>query len=76
MTTPIERVFAERNSQDAKWGTPQHRTNSQWLCIILEELGEAAQAMLQGKWQQMESEIVQVAASALCFLEERDVDAD
>jgi len=38
-------VADERQSQDKKWG-PQHHTIAEWLVILMEEVGEAAQAAL------------------------------
>lgn len=48
------KVYAERRRQDAKWGN-QHHTCAEWLSILLEEVGETAQAIneqeLWGKYQ-------------------------
>lgn len=38
-------VFAERYAQDNKWG-PQHHPLELWFTILMEEVGEAAQAYL------------------------------
>jgi hypothetical protein len=42
----ITAVSVERQRQDAKWG-PQHHGPAEWLVILMEEVGEAAQAALQ-----------------------------
>ncbi len=45
-TAPIlAQIFEERQNQDAKWG-PQHHAPEMWLTILMEEVGEAAQAYL------------------------------
>ena len=48
-TTRTDRVLAhvaaERGRQDAKWG-PQHHYPAEWFVILMEEVGEAAQAAL------------------------------
>ena len=45
-TAPIlSEIFEERQNQDAKWG-PQHHAPEMWLTILMEEMGEAAQAYL------------------------------
>ena len=38
-------IQIERNAQDEKWGEQRH-SDEKWLTIILEELGEAAKAVL------------------------------
>jgi hypothetical protein len=35
-------IMDERGAQDGKWG-PQHHTPVEWLMILLEEVGEAAE---------------------------------
>jgi hypothetical protein len=42
----ITAVTAERQRQNTKWG-PQHHGPAEWLAILMEEVGEAAQAALQ-----------------------------
>ena len=41
----LEEIRKERLRQDAKWG-PQHYELTMWLTILMEEVGEAAQAYL------------------------------
>lgn len=54
MGEALTKVMAERRRQDAKWGNQHHPTGA-WLAILLEEVGEVAQAMneqeLWGKYQ-------------------------
>lgn len=42
----LDEVERERHRQEAKWG-PQHHDPPVWLAILMEEVGEAAQAWLQ-----------------------------
>lgn len=60
-------IFAERTSQDAKWGSQRQHPDKMWLTILLEEVGEIARAILEGT--PVKPELVQVAAVALCWLE-------
>ena len=41
----LTQIFEERQQQDDKWG-PQHHSPELWLTILMEEVGEAAQAYL------------------------------
>lgn len=43
-------VAAERRRQDEKWGQQEH-TMPVWMLVLQEELGEAAQAMLQAQFE-------------------------
>ena len=54
-------IQIERNAQDAKWGEQRH-SDEKWLAIILEELGEAAKAVLEKNEEALLEETVQVAA--------------
>ena len=39
-------IQIEREAQDEKWGEQRH-SDEKWLAILLEELGEAAKAVLE-----------------------------
>ena len=79
----IERVLAERIWQDAKWGREfDGRPAQQWLAILMEEVGEAAQEALQARPhpffglhadadKQLEAEVIQIAAVCFKWLEFR-----
>ena len=54
-------IQIERNAQDEKWGQQRH-SDEKWLTIILEELGEAAKAVLEENEEGLLEETVQVAA--------------
>lgn len=64
----LELVAAERARQDEKWGVQNH-TPLAWLGVAMEEMGEWAQATLQGHSHDARCEAVQVAAVAVAFLE-------
>ena len=79
----IERVLHERAQQDAKWGREfAGRPDQQWLAILMEEVGEAAQEALQARPhpafglhadadKQLEAEVIQIAAVCFSWLEFR-----
>lgn len=46
MSGPIMAVIAERRAQVEKWGDQSRQPDSRWLAILMEEVGEAAQVML------------------------------
>lgn len=61
-------IEAERMKQDAKWGEQNH-TPLKWLAILMEEVGEVAQAILQGNRLQCIEELIQCAAVIIAWLE-------
>ena len=69
------KVLQERLRQDKKWGEQNHAPFV-WLGILMEEVGELSQALLQtafggdkGGEQNIDDELVQVAAVALAMVE-------
>lgn len=84
MTAKILRdIHAERLRQDEKWG-PQFHNPAQWMTVIMEEVGEAAQEALRVTFGQMPAqkaiayqhlreELVQVAAVAAAAIESLDM---
>ena len=71
--TVLEEVAQERIHQDLKWGEQNHR-DSVWLAILTEEVGECAKAILEGKG--LTHELIQVAAVAVAWVENRARDAN
>ena len=61
-------IREERAKQDAKWGEQNH-TDDHWMMILQEELGEAAQALLNGKGDDAHGELIQSAAVLVAWLE-------
>ncbi len=68
-------ILDERDRQDAKWGIRDH-TLPVWMTILMEEVGELAEAVLELQFGQPEGsdhfwriEAVHVAAVALAMLE-------
>lgn len=67
-------IDAERDRQEAKWGSQLHSWPI-WAAILGEESGEVAEACLQVHWQydggleHLREELVQVAAVAVQMLE-------
>jgi NTP pyrophosphatase (non-canonical NTP hydrolase) len=72
----IQDVLEERRRQDGKWGEQNHDPFT-YLTILMEEVGEAAQAALEARYgaddasrlAQFRKETVQVAAVAVAILE-------
>ncbi len=62
-----EDVYIERARQIDKWGE-QHATAYGWLTVIMEELGEVAQAALKGNSEEYAQELVEVAACCYAAL--------
>jgi len=65
----VKQVLAERKRQDQLFGSQWHRTRAEWLSILMEEVGEAAQASNDGDTKHFAEEMVQVAALAIAILE-------
>jgi hypothetical protein len=61
----------ERDRQDAKWGTEEGgKEYMEWLAILVEEVGEFAEAILEGEpIERVEAELIQVGAVAMKALE-------
>ena len=64
-------VAYERETQDSKWGDQSGHPNLLWLAILMEEVGELAQAILYDKQDEISSELVQCAAVAHAWIEAR-----
>jgi NTP pyrophosphatase (non-canonical NTP hydrolase) len=61
----------ERDKQDKKWGAlPRCLSDMVWLTVLLEEVGECAQAVLKRDWDNLKVEIIQVATVAIAWLED------
>ena len=72
-------IAEERLRQDALWGREILRTHDPktWLTILMEEVGEVARAVLDGKPEEYRAELIQVAAvvvSAMEGIEEKAAD--
>lgn len=68
MEAIFDHIREERKVQDAKWGEQRHN-NFFWFAILLEEVGEAAKALLEGSWLRVEDELIQAAAVIVCWIE-------
>lgn len=69
----MHEIQEERQRQDAKWGEQNH-DDTWWLAILMEEVGELAQAMLHSSFGgphagTERTELTQVAAVAVQWLE-------
>ena len=76
----LEKIVLERQRQDLKWGPPEElpkdRTPEHWLAILMEEVGELAEAVVEKaagghrKWDSaIHKELIQTAAVAISWLE-------
>jgi NTP pyrophosphatase (non-canonical NTP hydrolase) len=71
----IEKVIAERDRQDAKWGFPQRNSPFEWVSILTEEVGELAEAINNsllggdGDMTKAIEEAIQVSAVAMSIVE-------
>ncbi len=73
--TVLTEVIEEMARQTQKWGQQNHNPFI-WMSILMEEVGELAQAALhtkfggeKGGFRNVRSEAIQVAAVALSFIE-------
>lgn len=65
----LSAVTAERDKQDRKWGVRRDQSHPLWFTILGEEVGEVANAILEGKHKGLYKELIQVAAVAVAFAE-------
>lgn len=68
----MEDVRVERLRQDAKWGPDRILPSFEWLAILEEEVGEAAEASLLRDNLGMRVELIQIAAVALAWVDAID----
>lgn len=73
MGSAVGDVLNERERQNQKWGEQNH-DDGWWTAILAEEVGEAAQAALHGRFGgraagTLRDELVQVAAVAVQWIE-------
>lgn len=71
----FDKIAAERDRQDQKWGYPQLNTFSEWAGILAEECGECCAELNElnfgrGKPERLFAEAVQVAAVAVSIIEQ------
>jgi len=64
----LQKVADERIRQDTRWGVQNHGPFA-WLAILVEEVGEAAKAALEGSSFKYQDELVEVAAVAVAAIE-------
>jgi NTP pyrophosphatase (non-canonical NTP hydrolase) len=67
----FDEIRKERDRQDAKWGPlPRNLSDMIWLTVIIEEVGEVAQAILKQDWMNLKDEVIQVIAVCVAYLED------
>jgi len=67
-------VTAERERQDDKFGKQSHHPGN-WSLILIEEMGEAASALMAGNREHATFELIQVAAVAVAWLQDHLAEA-
>ena len=65
----LEDVLTERERQDSMWGDQKTNLDETWALIALEELGEVAKDMNEGKLGSAYVEIIQTAAVLFAWAE-------
>lgn len=73
----VQLLLEERDKQDNKWGADRNLPELLWQCILSEETGEVANAVLELKHkvtglEDLKKELVQVAAVCMAWLEMYD----
>ncbi len=78
----FRQIIEERNEQDRKWGVQDH-SDQDWLCILMEEIGELSECICKSKIgpikleeqkeydKKIDIEMVQVAAVVVAWMENR-----
>ncbi len=70
-------IAKERERQDKRWGRDfPERPASYWLGILVEELGEVAKAVIEGKPMHVKNELIHTAAVIFSWLELGEALAD
>ena len=82
MSDVYQDIRDERAHQDTKFGPVRTMPLTEWVCVLTEEVGEAAEAvheLEQGRpdnvtswWGALRDELVQVAATAVNMIEHMD----
>lgn len=68
----LTNTLDERENQDAKWGANRNLPHDTWLRILVEEVGEVANALNEGDEENLRVELIQVMASAMAWVENYD----
>ena len=66
-----EEIIEERRRQDSKWGTGNilWRSVEAGIPVLVEEVGEVCKAVLEKNRSQCRTELIHVAAVAVCMIE-------
>ena len=63
----LQDIEGERERQETKWGEQNHAPEL-WQVILLEEIGEAAKALLEGDAPGYRAEMIQAAAVTIAAI--------
>lgn len=67
----VGEVYRERMRQDEQWGRDLDYDDPYWMIILMEEVGELAEAIIEKDENGIHDEAIQVAAVIFKFLELR-----
>ncbi len=66
-------IVEERTRQDAKFGVTRKLTPTEWLPILVEEIGEFAMAICdESAYDHMRMELIQIAALSIAIIQDLD----
>lgn len=68
----LDQVYTERRRQDEKWGANRPLNTTPFLAILMEEVGEVATDTFAGSLDTLRTELIQVAAVAVAWIEAID----
>ena len=74
----LDDITDERIRQDVKFGITRQLTPTEWLPILVEEVGEFAKAICDEDdyHENMRSELIQIAALAIAIIQDLDEQVD
>lgn len=72
-TKILKDIESERIRQDSKFGVTRRLTPTEWLPILIEEVGEFAMAICdESDYDHMREELIQIAALAVAIIQDLD----
>ncbi len=65
-----DEILTERKRQDQKWGADRRQHHMIWLTILVEEVGELAEAILKNEVENIWKELIHVLAVGVAYAED------
>lgn len=72
MAEVFSAIITERQRQNDMWGNHHTLSSKDWLPVLIEEVGEVAEAMFSSSNNDLREELIQVAAVAAAWAEHID----